>query len=397
MAHFLTIAAFLGPVRVSESLFKFHLELSESRPDWFSIFVASCGPEDESSSSDMEEGYCSQEYVLHDLSRAVHSVGMNRSNTVWDAKRFWHLIRQAYQMSLLQSILPPTLSEGATFMLHPLIRDWLQLRVRSRERSTYTYEAIDVIANSLRAYINQDSDATIKQSILLHMDAVLLTAKDFLRDGHQLGQDISSCDNADQFALFYRDQGRFNTSLDLTRTVVMTRVRVQGKEHPGTLASMNNLATVLRGQGKHSEAEQIHREVVKARERVLGRNHPDTLTSMNNLASMLSHQCQYKEAEEIQAVVIVEALRTLGSDHPDSLTYINTMLAIYEHQGIEQSARNEVLLEHLERTRDEIIQHPEPERPLRNTLAVDNVPEYEGCTQPDCQNCSGDPSLTEVD
>jgi len=39
-----------------------------------------------------------------------------------------------------------------------------------------------------------------------------------------------------------------------------TRERVQGKEHPDTLTSMNNLALVLRHQGKYPEAEQMHRE-----------------------------------------------------------------------------------------------------------------------------------------
>ena len=33
---------------------------------------------------------------------------------------------------------------------------------------------------------------------------------------------------------------------------------VLGKEHPDTLASMNNLALVLRSQGKYEEAERMH-------------------------------------------------------------------------------------------------------------------------------------------
>jgi len=41
------------------------------------------------------------------------------------------------------------------------------------------------------------------------------------------------------------------------REVVEVRERVQGKEHPDTLTSMNNLATVLSDQGKYLEAEQI--------------------------------------------------------------------------------------------------------------------------------------------
>ena len=42
--------------------------------------------------------------------------------------------------------------------------------------------------------------------------------------------------------------------------------------------------------GKHGEAEQLHRKVLKARQRVLGPEHPDTLASQNNLATVLQAQ-----------------------------------------------------------------------------------------------------------
>ncbi|KAK5454466.1 hypothetical protein LTR55_012135, partial [Exophiala xenobiotica] len=303
VAHFLTVAAFLAPVQVSECLFKFHRELSEPPPDWADIFVASGCSDDESSSSEADEDLDRQEHVTPGPSRTIHDATIRRSQETWDSERFWHLIRQPYQMSLLQSIVPSAPPGGATLILHPLIRDWLQLRVGSKDRQTYTYEAVNMIVSSLQTFANRDSDATIKRSILLHMDATLVTVKDFFRDGHRLGQDITSCPNADWFASFYRDQGRFNASSDLYRTVVATRARVQGKEHPSTLTSMNNLALVLRDQGK------------------------------------------YEEADKIQAVVVMGMLKLLRFEHPSSRTCMNTLLAIWAYQGMEESAREEALLE----------------------------------------------------
>jgi hypothetical protein len=55
VAHFLTVAAFLGPVYISESLFKFYRELSLPLPDWCGIFMASRALDDENSSSDEGE------------------------------------------------------------------------------------------------------------------------------------------------------------------------------------------------------------------------------------------------------------------------------------------------------------------------------------------------------
>ena len=44
--------------------------------------------------------------------------------------------------------------------------------------------------------------------------------------------------------------------------------------------------------------EEIHRQVLGLTETVLDKEHPDTLTSMNNLATVLSDQGKYEQAEE---------------------------------------------------------------------------------------------------
>jgi len=101
---------------------------------------------------------------------------------------------------------------------------------------------------------------------------------------------------------------------------------------------------VLRDQGKYGAAEQMYQEVTEVRERVLGKEHPDTLTSMNNLATMLSDQRRYKEAEKIQAMVVVGMWKVFGFDHPNSKTCMNTMLAIWGHQGMDERAMVHALL-----------------------------------------------------
>ena len=49
---------------------------------------------------------------------------------------------------------------------------------------------------------------------------------------------------------------------------------------------MGNLATSLRDQGKHAEAEQMFRELLDLQRRVLGPEHPDTLATVSDLASL---------------------------------------------------------------------------------------------------------------
>jgi hypothetical protein len=54
-------------------------------------------------------------------------------------------------------------------------------------------------------------------------------------------------------------QGRHAEAEAMLRQTLRLRETVLGKEHPGTLMSMNNLAVSLRHQGKHAEAEALHR------------------------------------------------------------------------------------------------------------------------------------------
>ena len=70
------------------------------------------------------------------------------------------------------------------------------------------------------------------------------------------------------------------------RELLDVQRRVLGSEHPGTLATMGNLANSRWSQGKHAEAEQEFRELLDVRRRVLGPEHPDTLATVRKLTSL---------------------------------------------------------------------------------------------------------------
>jgi tetratricopeptide (TPR) repeat protein len=90
--------------------------------------------------------------------------------------------------------------------------------------------------------------------------------------------------------------------------VLQIQQRVLGEEHLATLASRNNLASVLRGLGRWEEAETEHRAELEIRRRVLDEEeHPDTLASRNNLASVLRGLGRLEEAEtELRAVLEIQ-------------------------------------------------------------------------------------------
>jgi hypothetical protein len=173
-------------------------------------------------------------------------------------------------MSLVQEVTPAYPAKGAAFSLHPLIRDWLQLRERGRRRQTLTRECANMIVDSILVVEDRGSNARVKQSLLLHMDASIRNEKEFFKAGRQLGEEVGSCEQAQRFAGFYRSQGKYDLSILLQTVAHRTMTGGLGAEHPDTLMSMNSLAGVLSDQGKHEQAEEILRQALKLEETLLG-------------------------------------------------------------------------------------------------------------------------------
>jgi hypothetical protein len=71
------------------------------------------------------------------------------------------------------------------------------------------------------------------------------------------------------------------------------------EEHPHTLTSMANLASIYWNQGRWEEAENLERQVMETRSRQFGHRHPDTLTAMANLAYTWKSQGQDQDAIDL--------------------------------------------------------------------------------------------------
>ena len=76
--------------------------------------------------------------------------------------------------------------------------------------------------------------------------------------------------------------------------------RVFGAEHPDTVTSYSNLASVYDRQGKYHKAEELYERSLYIREKVLGTEHPDTAMSYSSLASVYERQGKYRKAEELK-------------------------------------------------------------------------------------------------
>jgi tetratricopeptide (TPR) repeat protein len=131
----------------------------------------------------------------------------------------------------------------------------------------------------------------------------------------------------------YQIMGKYKEAEEMDRQALQLKETVLGKEHPDTLASMNNLANSLCQQGKYAEAEKIHRQTLQLKEILLGKEHPDTLMSMNNLAESLRQQGKYIEAEGIHWQTLQLKETVLGKEHPDTLMSMMNLTISLRQQG----------------------------------------------------------------
>jgi tetratricopeptide (TPR) repeat protein len=315
VSHFLTLSAFFDLTHIGESLFRHYWEAEDAPPLWMDQFREAGDPDsdDEASSDHEDDG--------------------GRQREIWSSERFWELVAKSHELSLLQSISNRNSRSDAWFSLHPLIRDWLQLREPVRQRREYVREGINMIVSCIRLCETDSTPPSEKAILVAHIDMCLLNDARFSKSESMLGHDIASCNAGDWISRFYRSHGRYNVSERLERIILETKTTSLGKQHPDTLMSMNNLASVLSYQGKYEQAKEMHQQVLRLRETVLGKEHPDTLMSISNLASVLNDQGKYEQAEEMHQQVLRLRERVLGKEHPNTLTSMNDLALVLNDQG----------------------------------------------------------------
>ncbi len=96
-------------------------------------------------------------------------------------------------------------------------------------------------------------------------------------------------------AVQFINMGQISNAEEMYRRAMEGYEKVLGVEHPSTLISVNNLASVLQDQGKYEAAEVMRRRALEEYKKVLEFEHPSTL-----LASVLQDQEKYEAAEEMK-------------------------------------------------------------------------------------------------
>ena len=216
--------------------------------------------------------------------------------------------------------------EKGSFEMHRLVqlstKKWLEV---NKELFRWMKDAVRTVAKVF-------PDGTfgtwsLCQVLLPHAKVVLLyrqAEKEDMLDYVRLGNNTG---------WYLLEKGEYEVGEMMLRELLKEGEKVLGPEHPHTLTSVSNLASVLQSQGNYDEAERLNRRALEKYEKVLGPEHPHTLTSVSKLASVLESQGNYDEAERLNRRALEGDEKVLGPEHPHTLTSVRNLAWVLQSQG----------------------------------------------------------------
>jgi len=216
-----------------------------------------------------------------------------------------------------------------------------------------TYSGLGLLGEALafaeRAFRNRETHlgefhlATI-EAIVLWADLLVKTGQyDIAEQWAREAIARTSNGNTDGLTLLFvanavvadalQKRGKFLEAEELLRNNLIGRSELLGKDHPDTLQSMTQLATIFWHQNRLGEAERLHREVLKKRTELFGEDHPDTVSTLNGLAVVVSESGQLTEGIKLHRATLEKRTRVLGTEHPDTLASMANLAWVLGQQG----------------------------------------------------------------
>ncbi|KZS93989.1 TPR-like protein, partial [Sistotremastrum niveocremeum HHB9708] len=232
----------------------------------------------------------------------------------WDPLKFRKTVSEVQSYSLIDYDAP-----NQVYFIHPLVWEWTRTKMVSNTKVTCTTMQC-ILGMSVSSELKME-DFAFRRGLVRHIDSALA-------DGKVTGSDI-----AERFGRVLGEAGRWDDAEALEDPVVGFRKESLGMDHPDTLTSIANLATIYLNQKRLEEAQELELIVMEGRRKVLGVNDPKTLAAMNNLASIYSRQGRWKEAKALHVEVLGTKRQVLGERHPSTLTSMSNLAWIYCKQG----------------------------------------------------------------
>ncbi|KAL4971001.1 uncharacterized protein BDV14DRAFT_206652 [Aspergillus stella-maris] len=311
LAHFLSALAFFGPLYIRMEMFQAYFEgLHKSGapiPPWIRAFS------DATKWSKFE--YQDVVVFLADLSLIRYSGASGDSADDDDLE---------------------DVSGFCTLSLHPLVRDWIQLRLTADERRQRTSEALIILGHYIvsSGIDYQNWSLKVRLQALSHADATLELQSTYASNwaGSPIYDLIKSA--LQRICTFYMDNGRYDEAERICKEVLLVDRRIQPPRTDGASAEVQ-LTDIFLLQGRYKEAEEsitalLGTSIIPS-EYVF--NQETKVRILKNLAKSIFKQGRYDEAVSIYQDVLRQQALFLPSDHLDVLNTRELLAQVYRNQG----------------------------------------------------------------
>ncbi|KAJ5855486.1 uncharacterized protein N7529_009430 [Penicillium soppii] len=272
---------------------------------------------------------------------------------LWDSSKFRDMLYSLRAISLVQEF--EDSSGFVCLSLHPVIREWLQMRLGASRRSMFLKAAIDALTALLRKqFKNMDvlpfsrrqwllahietliehTNETISQELSYDsVDTMLMFAAFLVKfERYELAERLycqalaaareenhePSYSNPrvayiyDQLGGCFFDQVKYPEARDMFLQAIKTKTSTQGKNDPSVLKSMKQLGTVYRRMGLHAASARLLEYVVKRMWELNGSNDTQYLQAASNLAALYFDQGHFQKAMELVQQILNAKLENWG-------------------------------------------------------------------------------------
>jgi len=292
-------------------------------------------------SAQLFEAYCSRPHLENELPKYAAGSGLKLflgPQGRWDADNFDSVVISLSQTSLVQAWFRG--SDGyCHVVLHPLIEDWIMVRVDLPTFWKYHVQSAEVLAAILEAsYLSLDFQIpfAVKMSILSRIDLHLEHGNYLEMQGETSSTDKYG-DLQRSHLWFYRvlhRDFRDEDAAPLAKKVFEWRERVLGPEDESTVDVLSDMSNFY-GQ---PEGEEMSRRYIRSCETLYGHDHILTFRGYWGLCGDLLIENRFEELGKIFEKEIKSFRELFGPECADTCFSLWMEGAFFQQQGLHGEA-----------------------------------------------------------
>ncbi|PWT77763.1 MAG: kinesin [Acidobacteria bacterium] len=127
--------------------------------------------------------------------------------------------------------------------------------------------------------------------------------------------------------------GKYSEAIPIATRLVELREKALGPEHPGTGASLNNLAELYVKLGDYAKARPLYQRALKICEKAFGPEHRDTATILDNLGRVYLNTGEFAKAEPLLQRSLKIREKVVGPEDLNTAKTLNNLATLYQNMG----------------------------------------------------------------